>query len=63
MGALKRFVDAPILYPRLPFGKHRNEDIERIPDSYLRWALATVTDADIRYTLECEERRRRNHAA
>lgn len=38
----------------MPFGKHRNERIEDVPDSYKAWALQNIADMDpyLRIALE-----------
>jgi len=63
--ALIAYADSPILLKAMPFGKHRGP-IEAVPLDYIDWALGprgiTDMDADLRYTLE-HERKRRQEAA
>lgn len=46
--------EQPILYSKMPFGKHRGELIKDVPRSYMRWALDNMDklDNDLRYTFE-----------
>lgn len=46
--------EKPILYAKMPFGKHKGEEIKNVPRSYMRWALDNMNnlDADMRYTFE-----------
>lgn len=58
---LVRFAQAPYVWYRMPFGKHFDEPISKIPASYFRWALdggMTDLSADMRYTFERELARR-----
>jgi hypothetical protein len=41
----KRFPGHPVGV-RMPFGRFRNQPIGDVPDSYLRWFLREVRDAD-----------------
>lgn len=55
------FAAQPIMYKKMPFGKHRGELISNIPRSYLQWALANMTDLDpdLRYTFKYYSQPRR----
>ena len=41
---------APVLVARMPFGKHKGQMMEEIPEDYLRWLLSTDIDEDLAYT-------------
>jgi exodeoxyribonuclease X len=53
----------PIFYRSLPFGKHKGEPIEDVPTSYLKWARGQDFDDDIKFTINCELKRRREQSA
>ena len=36
---LVRWSNEPALYTRLPFGKHRGERFDAVPEDYLRWIV------------------------
>lgn len=36
------YVNSPIIYERMPFGKHRNELMKDVPKSYWQWALRST---------------------
>jgi DNA polymerase III epsilon subunit family exonuclease len=63
VGALRRYVDRPIVYASLPFGKYKGQPLPNVDDGYLRWAHRSFEDADIRHTIEIELNRRRDQAA
>jgi hypothetical protein len=42
----------------MPFGKHKGEPFEELPDGYLEWALGNINAPDVRKALEAEWRRR-----
>jgi len=42
----------PVLYRRMPFGKHKGMKIEDVPVDYLQWLSGTDLDGDMRYTVE-----------
>ena len=52
--ALIQWTDSPVRIEIMPFGKHFGERLADIPVSYIRWALANVTDLDpdLRWSLE-----------
>ena len=42
----------PVLYRRMPFGKHKSLKMEEVPADYLKWLAKTDLDEDLRYTVE-----------
>jgi len=42
----------PVLYRRMPFGKHKGLKMEEVPADYLQWLAKTDLDGDLRYTVE-----------
>jgi exodeoxyribonuclease X len=42
----------PVLYRRMPFGKHKGLKMEEVPFDYLKWLATTDLDVDLRYTVE-----------
>ena len=61
--AVKEFGDAanariinvssqPVLFRRMPFGKHKGLKMEEVPADYLKWLARGDMDQDLRYTVE-----------
>jgi DNA polymerase III epsilon subunit-like protein len=42
----------PVLYRRMPFGKHKGLKMEEVPVDYLQWLSGTDLEKDMRYTIE-----------
>ena len=42
----------PVLYRRIPFGKHKGLKMEEVPVDYLQWLAGTDLEEDLRYTIE-----------
>jgi hypothetical protein len=42
----------PVLYRRMPFGKHKRLKMEGVPLDYLQWLSGTDLEEDLRYTIE-----------
>jgi len=42
----------PVLYRRMPFGKHKGLKMEEVPVDYLQWLSGTELEEDLRYTFE-----------
>jgi exodeoxyribonuclease X len=42
----------PVLYRRMPFGKHKGLKMEEVPIDYLQWLSGTDLEEDLRYTIE-----------
>ena len=42
----------PVLYRRMPFGKHKGMKMEEVPVDYLQWLAGTNIEEDLRYTIE-----------
>ena len=42
----------PVLYRRMPFGKHKGLKMEEVPIDYLQWLAGTDLEEDLRYTIE-----------
>jgi len=42
----------PVVYRKMPFGKHRGMKMEEVPVDYLQWLAGTDLDEDMRYTVE-----------
>ena len=42
----------PVLYRRMPFGKHKGLKIEEVPLDYLQWLAGTDLEEDLRFTVE-----------
>jgi DNA polymerase III epsilon subunit-like protein len=42
----------PVLYRRMPFGKHKGLKMEEVPLDYLQWLAGTDLEEDLRYTIE-----------
>lgn len=36
------WMEKPIIYKNMPFGKHKGTPLEEVPSSYMQWALANV---------------------
>lgn len=51
---LIEFAARPILIKKMPFGKHKGELIENVPDDYIMWMLRKIPDLspDLKYTLK-----------
>ena len=41
----------PVLYRRMPFGKHKGLKMEEVPDDYLKWLSSTELEPDMEYTV------------
>lgn len=44
--------NSPVLYRRMPFGKHIGLKMEEVPVDYLQWLAGTDLEEDLRYTVE-----------
>jgi exodeoxyribonuclease X len=56
---LARWTAEPLLFLRLPFGKHKGKPLAEVPPDYLDWMLKqSDIDADVRFTCETELARR-----
>jgi DNA polymerase III epsilon subunit-like protein len=42
----------PVLYRRMPFGKHKGMKMEEVPVDYLQWLAGTDLEEDLKYTVE-----------
>jgi DNA polymerase III epsilon subunit-like protein len=42
----------PVLFRRMPFGKHKGLKMEEVPADYLKWLARGDLDQDLRYTVE-----------
>jgi DNA polymerase III epsilon subunit-like protein len=42
----------PVLYRRMPFGKHKGLKMEEVPLDYLQWLSGTDLEEDLRYMIE-----------
>ena len=42
----------PVIYQRMPFGKHKGLKMEEVPVDYLQWLVGTDLEEDMRYTVE-----------
>jgi DNA polymerase III epsilon subunit-like protein len=42
----------PVLYRRMPFGKHKGLKMEEVSLDYLQWLSGTDLEEDLRYTIE-----------
>lgn len=42
----------PVLYRKMPFGKHKGMKMEDVPVDYLQWLASTDLDGDMRFTVE-----------
>ena len=42
----------PVLYRRMPFGKHKGLKMEEVPVDYLQWLAGTDLEEDLKYTVE-----------
>ena len=42
----------PVLYRRMPFGKHKGLKMEEVPLDYLQWLAGTDLEEDLSYTIE-----------
>jgi DNA polymerase III epsilon subunit-like protein len=54
-GAVARMIEVsknPVLYRRMPFGKHKGLKMEEVPLDYLQWLTGTDLEEDLRYTIE-----------
>jgi exodeoxyribonuclease X len=47
-----RISNNPVLIPRMPFGKHKDELFSEIPADYLQWLSTTDLDEDMAYTVQ-----------
>lgn len=45
---------------KMPFGKHKDEDLLDIPNEYLEWASKNIVDSPVRKAIEQELTRRSN---
>jgi exodeoxyribonuclease X len=62
IGALLRFVAAPVLVRVMPYGRYRGKRIAAVPDAYLASIVAGerfAGNGDLRYSAEVELTRRR----
>jgi exodeoxyribonuclease X len=53
--AISRMIEVsknPVLYRRMPFGKHKGLKMEEVPVDYLKWLTGTDLEEDLRYTIE-----------
>ena len=41
----------PVLYRRMPFGKHKGLKMEKVPTDYLQWLAKKDLDEDLRYSV------------
>jgi len=41
----------PVLYRKMPFGKHKGLKMEKVPVDYLQWLAKTDLDEDMRYSV------------
>lgn len=59
LDALIAFSEAPIYLDRMPFGKHKDQPWEKVPQDYLRWAIGHLKDldADLRHSITKNLRR------
>ncbi len=48
---------------KMPWGKYRGQDLEDVPDSYVRWLAENCEDAAIRDEAENEIKYRKDHNA
>jgi len=44
--------EKPVLYRRMPFGKHKGLKMEEVPVDYLKWLVKTDLNEDLRYTVK-----------
>jgi len=50
---LKEFTETPVIYEKMPFGKHKGLPMSQVPKSYIRWLRTCDNlDPDMVYTLE-----------
>ena len=42
----------PVLYRRMPFGKHKGLKMEEVPVNHLQWLTGTDLEEDLKYTIE-----------
>ena len=42
----------PVIYQRMPIGKHKGLKMEEVPVDYLQWLAGTDLEEDLRYTIE-----------
>ena len=50
--ALIEVSNKPVLYRRMPFGKHKGLKMEEVPVDYLQWLAGIDLEEDLRYTIE-----------
>ena len=51
--ALIDFVNKPITVERMPFGKHKDMELSKVPRDYLQWMLKNCElDYDLRYSIK-----------
>ena len=54
-GAVIKMIEVsknPVLYCRMPFGKHKGLRMEEVPLDYMQWLSGTDLEEDLRYTVE-----------
>jgi DNA polymerase III epsilon subunit-like protein len=42
----------PVIYRKMPFGKHKGLKMEEVPLDYLQWLAGTDLEEDLKYTIE-----------
>lgn len=54
LAGLYEIANGPVRIARMPFGKHRGEPLEKLPKSYVNWALNNIDnmDPDLRLSLQ-----------
>ena len=55
MGTVIKMIEVsknPVLYRRMPFGKHKGMKMEEVPLDYLQWLAGTDLEEDLKYTIE-----------
>jgi len=57
---LVEWMKKPFEFRVMPFGKYRNEPLEKVPIGYLNWLAGEELDLDMRYTLDTFLERKRN---
>lgn len=55
---ISRTQDNPILLTKFPFGKHRGQELTKVPADYLTWMLRSDLDSDCKYSAQFELDRR-----
>lgn len=51
IGRMIEISTKPFLLKLMPFGKHKGNKFEQIPESYLRWLVGVDIDEDLQYTV------------